>query len=89
MKEPGFTASVIDTLIALDLESQVICLQLIDGKETNKVVGMTIMVGISFVKPPALLAGGGFCTGIILQAKSFSLVGIALTAYQERWAQRE
>lgn len=120
--------SVMDILIALvpalGLGFQVICMQLIGGKYTNKVMGMAIVtllvgIGVYLVKQPVLtpvlwlgaaLSGIGFCIGIILQVKSFSLVGalcfrewttvsqwllgvgalilivigIAMTAYQER-----
>ena len=89
--------SLTDILIALvpafGLGFQVICMQLIGGKYTNKVMGMaivTLLVGIwvYFVKRPVLtgslwlgaaLSGIGFCIGIILQVKSFSLVGVSMT----------
>lgn len=89
--------SVMDILIALvpalGLGFQVICMQLIGGKYTNKVMGMAIVtllvgIGVYFVKQPVLtpvlwlgaaLSGLGFCIGIILQVKSFSLVGVSMT----------
>ena len=89
--------SVMDILIALvpalGLGFQVICMQLIGGKYTNKVMGMAIVtllvgIGVYFVKQPVLtpvlwlgaaLSGIGFCIGIILQVKSFSLVGVSMT----------
>ncbi|MGM9892541.1 GRP family sugar transporter [Limosilactobacillus sp.] len=89
--------SLSDILIALvpafGLGFQVICMQLIGGKYTNKVMGMaivTLLVGIVvyFIKRPVLtsglwlgsaLSGIGFCIGIILQVKSFSLVGVSRT----------
>lgn len=89
--------SVTDILIALvpalGLGFQVICMQLIGGKYTNKVMGMAIVtllvgIGVYFVKQPVLtpalwmgaaLSGIGFCIGIILQVKSFSLVGVSMT----------
>ncbi|MDO4902730.1 MAG: GRP family sugar transporter [Limosilactobacillus sp.] len=78
---------------ALGLGFQVICMQLVGGKYTNKVMGMaivTLIVGIVvyFIKQPTLtpalwigsaLSGIGFCIGIILQVKSFSLVGVSMT----------
>ncbi|WP_076459726.1 GRP family sugar transporter [Limosilactobacillus caccae] len=89
--------SLVDILIALipafGLGFQVISMQLIGGKYTNKVMGMaivTLIVGIIvyFIKQPVLtpalwigsaLSGIGFCIGIILQVKSFSLVGVTMT----------
>lgn len=89
--------SLTDILIALvpafGLGFQVICMQLIGGKYTNKVMGMAIVtllvgIGVYFVKRPVLtgslwlgaaLSGIGFCIGIILQVKSFSLVGVSMT----------
>lgn len=89
--------SLVDILIALipafGLGFQVISMQLIGGKYTNKVMGMaivTLIVGIAvyFIKQPVLtpalwigsaLSGIGFCIGIILQVKSFSLVGVTMT----------
>lgn len=85
--------SLVDILIALvpafGLGFQVISMQLIGGKYTNKVMGMaivTLVVGIAvyFIKQPVLtpalwigsaLSGIGFCIGIILQVKSFSWLG--------------
>lgn len=89
--------SLTDILIALvpafGLGFQVIAMQLIGGKYTNKVMGMaivTLIVGICvyFIKRPVLtpslwlgsaLSGIGFCIGIVLQVKSFSLVGVSMT----------
>lgn len=89
--------SLSDILIALvpafGLGFQVICMQLIGGKYTNKVMGMaivTLLVGVVvyLIKRPTLtsglwlgsaLSGIGFCIGIILQVKSFSLVGVSMT----------
>lgn len=89
--------TITDILIALipafGLGFQVICMQLIGGKYTNKVMGMaivTLIVGVVvyLLKRPPLttglwigsaLSGIGFCIGIILQVKSFSLVGVSMT----------
>lgn len=89
--------TITDILIALipafGLGLQVICMQLIGGKYTNKVMGMaivTLIVGVIvyLLKRPPLttglwigsaLSGIGFCIGIILQVKSFSLVGVSMT----------
>lgn len=89
--------SITDILIALvpafGLGFQVISMQLIGGKYTNKVMGMaltTLLVGIVvfFIRPPHItpglligsaLCGIGFSVGIILQIKSFDLVGVTMT----------
>lgn len=89
--------SLVDILIALipafGLGFQVISMQLIGGKYTNKVMGMAIVtlivgIGVYLIKRPVLtptlwlgaaLSGIGFCVGIILQVKSFSLVGVTMT----------
>ena len=86
--------SVMDILIALvpalGLGFQVICMQLIGGKYTNKVMGMAIVtllvgIGVYFVKHPvktpvillgAALSGVGFCIGNIFQVNIFSQVGV-------------
>ena len=96
-KRTEVSMSVMDILIALvpalGLGFQVICMQLIGGKYTNKVMGLAIVtllvgIGVYFVKQPVLtpvlwlgaaLSGIGFCIGIILQVKSFSLVGVSMT----------
>ena len=96
-KRTEVSMSVMDILIALvpalGLGFQVICMQLIGGKYTNKVMGMAIVtllvgIGVYLVKQPVLtpvlwlgaaLSGIGFCIGIILQVKSFSLVGVSMT----------
>ena len=89
----AFTDILIALIPAFGLGFQVICMQLIGGKYTNKVMGMAIVtllvgIGVYFIKQPVLtpalwigaaLSGIGFCVGIILQVKSFSLVGVSMT----------
>lgn len=87
------TGILIALVPVFGLGFQVIAMQLIGGKTTNKVMGMatvTLLVGIAVyllrrpVLTPSLwlgsaLSGIGFCIGIILQVKSFSLVGVSMT----------
>lgn len=78
---------------ALGWGLQALCMQLVGGKFTQKVTGMVftvLLVGIivAFIKPPhitssliigSILCGVFWSVGMILQVKSYDLVGVSMT----------